>query len=143
MERKYHNPNEYPYEKFIQTSIEKYFENMGYELKTDSFIDLIASNKSEVWIIEVKGITASVGTDFDTCMGQLAKRMISDEYKYGIAIPKHKKYYNQLNQLSKYYRGLTELHIFVIDIDSSIEIIYPNEDIEKVSFFDKECTLGR
>lgn len=127
--KQFKNPIDFPYEGFIQKSIEAYFEQAGYYIEKDGQVDLIATKGSEKWIIEAKGITSAIGTDFNTCLGQLIKSMTSDQNKYAIAIPKHPKYKHQCDLLSDYFRQLVKLHILVVDSTGDVKIIEPLQEI--------------
>jgi len=126
--------NVFPYEAFVQTSIEKYFEYQGYALDNEGQVDLIAVKESDRWIVEAKGISEAIGTDFNTCIGQLVKSMVSDESKYAIAIPKHPKYKRQCLLLSSYFRELVQLYILVVDDNGEVQIIKPSMTIDDMSF---------
>jgi hypothetical protein len=103
-------------------------------IEKDGQIDLIASKGSDKWIVEAKGVSEAIGTDFNTCLGQLVKSMTSNEYKYAIAIPKHIKYKRQCSLLSSYFRELVQLHILVIDDNGKVEIIEPKDRMEEFGF---------
>ena len=120
----------FPNESFIQRSIETYFEDKGFETNTKTVIDLIAKRGNECWIVEAKGMTSSVGVDFNTCLGQIIKRMNTSDATYAIAIPKHEKYKKQCIQLSPYVRKLLGLHILLVDMYGDITEILPEQDIE-------------
>ncbi len=124
----------FPYEAFVQASIEEYFEQQGYEVEKDGQVDLIAVKGSDRWVVEAKGITEAIGTDFNTCLGQLVKCMTSREDKYAIAIPKHVKYKRQCSMLSSYFRELVQLHILVIDDQGAVKIIEPTMTIDQFEF---------
>lgn len=126
--------NVFPYEAFVQTSIEEYFEKQGYEVEKDGQVDLIAVKGSDRWVVEAKGITEAIGTDFNTCLGQLVKSMTSRENQYAIAIPKHVKYKRQCSMLSSYFRELVQLHILVIDDQGEVKIIEPTMTIDQFEF---------
>lgn len=119
----------YPNEAFIQEAIENYFVDTGYQIEKDGQIDLIAENESEKWIIEAKGMTSQTTVDFNTCIGQLAKSMQSNLYKYGLALPCEDKYKAQCMKLPDYYRELNNLHIIVVNENQEVKIINPNEPI--------------
>lgn len=130
----YKKENVFPYEAFVQTSIEKHFEVQGYDVEKDGQVDLIAVKGSDRWIIEAKGVSEAIGTDFNTCLGQLVKSMTSNESKYAIAIPKHAKYKRQCLLLSSYFRELVQLHIIVVSDNGEVEIIQPSMAIDDMSF---------
>lgn len=124
-------PPVFPNEAFIQESIEKHFVANKYEIDSDGQVDLIAWNeKSEKWIIEAKGMSESVRTDFNTCIGQLVGHMDSDNENYAIALPKVDRYLYQCRKLPDYIREKLCLHIILVDDNGDVRIIYPNENIE-------------
>ena len=86
MEKYFKNDNFYPYEAFVQESLEKYFMSLGYELKTEEQVDLIAEKGNERWVIEAKGLTSAIGIDFNTCLGQLVKNIKDENSIYAIAV---------------------------------------------------------
>ncbi len=126
--------NFFPYEAFVQTSIEKHFEVQGYDFEKDGQVDLIVVKGSDKWIIEAKGVSEAIGTDFNTCLGQLVKSMTSSESKYAIAIPKHPKYKRQCLLLSSYFRELVQLYILVVGDDGEVQIIKPSMAIDDFNF---------
>lgn len=129
MEKKFQNENCYPYETFVQEAIEKYFNDLGYELKTKEQVDLIAEKASERWIVEAKGLTSAVGTDFNTCLGQLVKSMKDENTIYAIAVPNHEKYKQQCGLISDYFRQLVRLHIILVDENGNVTVVRPNDSI--------------
>lgn len=133
--KKFLNPIEFPYEGFIQKSLEQHFEHLGFNLEKDGQVDLIVEKGTEKWIIEAKGITQAIGTDFNTCIGQLVKSMTTDQAKYAIAIPKDIKYKRQCDLLPDYFKQLVQLHIMVVDKEGYIKIIEPGQKIE-LSYFE-------
>lgn len=70
-------------------------------------------------------MTSAVGTDFNTCLGQLVKSMKDKNVIYAIAIPKHIKYKHQCELIPKYYRELVGLHILLEDETGKVNIILP------------------
>jgi len=132
--KKFSKPNVFPYEAFVQESIEKHFVQQGYVIEKDHQVDIIASRGDDKWIIEAKGITEAVGTDFNTCIGQLAKSMTTDQNNYALAIPRHIKYKRQCELLSQFFRELVQLHILVVDSEGQIDVIKPSESIDEKTF---------
>lgn len=134
MEKYFKNDNCYPYEAFIQESLEKYFMGLDYELKTKEQVDLIAEKGNERWVIEAKGLTRAVGTDFNKCLGQLVKSIKDDNTFYAIAVPKHAKYGHQCELISDYFRNLIGLHILLVDEMGKVNIILPSDSF--ATYFD-------
>jgi hypothetical protein len=73
---------EFPNEGFVQRAIETFFEGQGYCRKVAKDTDLVCERAGERWAIEAKGVTASVGLDFRTGLGQLVQRMDDAGTKY-------------------------------------------------------------
>lgn len=129
MDKFFKKENCYPNEAFVQEAIEKYFSDLGYQLKTKEQVDLIAEKGSECWVIEAKGMTSSVGLDFNTCLGQLVKSMKDKHAIYAIAIPKHEKYERQCKLIPDYFRQLVNLHILFIDEQGKVNITFPKDPL--------------
>jgi len=120
----------YPNEAFIQSAIEKYFLAEGYKIEKDDQIDLVAEKLNDKWVIEAKGVTSQITVDFNTCIGQLVKSMVSPLIKYAIALPNEIKYKYQSQRLPDYFRVKNDVHIIVVDERAQIQIIYPSDVIE-------------
>ena len=131
MDKYFKKENVYPNEALVQEAIELYFSGKGYVIKTKEQVDLIAEKQDEKWIIKAKGMTSAVGTDFNTCLGQLIKNMTSEEQIYAIAIPSHLQYRRQCELLPSYFRELVKLRILLIDESGEVCVIEPHESIEK------------
>lgn len=84
---------------------------------------------SEKWIVEAKGATSTAGLDFNTCLGQLLKSMVSDDVNYAVALPKISAYKKQCEKLSNYIRIKLSLNIIVVDKNGKVEIIRPSSNI--------------
>ncbi|HDH28900.1 MAG TPA: hypothetical protein ENH13_07180 [Euryarchaeota archaeon] len=81
---KFHNPDKFPYEAFVERRVSDYFRNIGYELSMEiAFLDLHfkSAEKGGEWRIECKGETSSIGVDFNTGIGQILKRMDDEKFK--------------------------------------------------------------
>jgi len=126
----YKKDNKYPNEAFIQEAIENYFSNEGFVIEKDGQIDLIAEKSDEKWIVEAKGMTSQITVDFNSCLGQLVKSMVSPVWNYAIAIPYEDKYKVQCMKLPKYFRNNNNLHIIVVSENAQIKIIMPLDDVE-------------
>lgn len=118
----------FPYEAFVQRSIELFFAHNGYQLIQDAQVDLIAEKPGEKWFIEAKGESASPGLDFNTALGQLLKWMASPEPIYALALPKCSKYKRQCSLLPQYVRQRLGLRILVVDQGGGVSIIAPEQD---------------
>ena len=134
---------EYPNEAFIENEVVKYFKKRGYRIYSDDekkknefnkHADIIAENDKQIWVIEAKGKTSDPGVDFNTGLGQLAKKMVSGNRKYAIAIPQIEQYKKQCLKLPNYYRATNELNIFLVNDKGDVKVINPLEDINEFWF---------
>ena len=123
-------PKIYPNEAFVQEAIENYFSTAGFEIKESRHIDLVAEKTNEKWIVEAKGSTSQITVDFNTCLGQLARRMTSPFIKYAIALPYEDNYKHQCTELPDYYRANNNLYIILVAENAQVLIIKPTDDIE-------------
>lgn len=123
---------EFPAEGFIQQALENHFASLGYELLDEGHTDLACTNPQtgDRWIIEAKGHSSSIGLDFNTCLGQLLKRMHDDENsRFGLAVPDTPPYHRQLQQISHRVRRALRLHWLLIESDASVTIIEPDQSL--------------
>lgn len=120
----YHREHIYPNESFVQESMERYFTNKGYRIENKPYVDLVCVDveSGDLWIIEAKGQSKSIGVDFKTAIGQIIFRMDSDVYKYGIAIPNTKQYLAQLKKLPNLMINRLKLTFFIVSEDGSVYI---------------------
>lgn len=126
MGKYYKKDNCFPNEIFIQEAIEHYFLSYDFIINASGHVDLIAEKENERWIIEAKGLTSSVGVDFNTCLGQLIKSMKDSKTIYAIAVPKIDSYKRHCEMISDYFRKLVGLHISVVDRTGNVSLILPN-----------------
>jgi hypothetical protein len=128
--KNFNRPCEFPNEAFVQKTIEDYFVQEGYTINGDGQIDLEAwKNNNDKWIIDAKGMSESIRTDFNTCIGQLIGHIDNDITKYAIAIPKIKQYLYQCKNLSIYIREKLKLYVIVVDETGYVEILNPTDVI--------------
>ncbi|MDF2944393.1 MAG: hypothetical protein K0S01_3251 [Herbinix sp.] len=104
-------------------------------MKTKEQVDLIAEKEGERWIIEAKGLTSAIGTDFNTCLGQLVKSMKDDNTIYAIAVPNQEKYKRQCGLISDYFRKLVGLHILLVAENEDINVVRPSDSSDYLSGF--------
>ncbi|SHL55523.1 hypothetical protein SAMN02745136_05167 [Anaerocolumna jejuensis DSM 15929] len=132
MSKYYKKDNCFPNEIFIQEAIEHYFLGYDFIINASGHVDLIAEKENEKWIIEAKGLTSSVGVDFNTCLGQLIKSMKDSKTIYAIAVPKIDSYKRQCEMISDYFRKLVGLHILVVDRTGNVSLILPNQPYSEI-----------
>lgn len=89
--------NDFPNEGFIQKSVENYFLKLSYVKLSEKYVDYAGLNPitKEKWMIEAKGESKDIGTDFNTCLGQIIKRMDLRDTKYAIAVPEIRRLRSQ------------------------------------------------
>jgi hypothetical protein len=120
--------SEFPNEGFVQQAIEGYFQGKGYTLLAEGYTDLacVDHKTGDRWVVEAKGHSASVGVDFNTCLGQLLKRMDDAEVAhFGLAVPKTAQYERQIGTLSRRVRKALDLHWLLVDQEGVVEIRGP------------------
>lgn len=125
---------EYPSEGFVQASLEKYFFSQGFDIDTNSDIDLICRDKDSkkiVWQIEAKGKTSQPGLDFRTCLGQLVQRMKEDNINYAVAVPRTKQYERLIEKTSALAVSKLNLHWIFVEPDGSVTIKKPDGSMMK------------
>lgn len=66
MARKYQLGIEFPHEGFVQSALEQYFTDLGFDIDLRGHADLVCahSESGERWLVEAKGVTSDVGLDF-------------------------------------------------------------------------------
>ena len=119
----------FPNEAFIQVALEKYFLKLGYEIKSDGQVDILAFKENEKWIVEAKGLTSAVGLDFNTCIGQIVKSMDCETTNYAIAIPEHAKYIIQCSKIPSAFRERNNLYFLFVDEKENIRVVEPKASI--------------
>lgn len=97
-------PDEFPYEPFVERSIKEHFEHLGFvddHQGTADFCDVAVQHPEtgESWKVECKGKTAAIGTDFDTGLGQLLRRMQLGAIRWGIGLPRIDSYVRKANKI--------------------------------------------
>ena len=125
--RSYKRGLTFPNEGFVQRSIETHFRQAGFELITDSRVDLLCKHpvNGESWHIEAKGETSQVGLDFRTGLGQLVQAMHSRTSKHGIAIPDTPAFHAQVDKLSNWVISALGIHWLFVSQNGSVRIVEP------------------
>jgi len=123
--------DDFPNEGFIQKSIENYFSKLGYDKLNEKYVDYVALHpiSKERWVIEAKGESKAIGTDFNTCIGQIIKRMDLRDAKYAIAIPETNQYLIQIKSIKPWVRNVLQLHWILVNSDGDVKIIAPNDEV--------------
>ncbi len=125
---KFHNPNEFPYEAFVERRVSEHFQNAGYEVSTEiAFLDLHfkSAGKGGEWRIECKGETSSIGVDFNTGIGQILKRMDDENSNYALALPETQKFRRQTKQIPPAVRKKLKLYWIWVNEKGDIKIENP------------------
>lgn len=124
----YHNPEIFPFEAFVQSKVEQYFQNEGFTILNNiPYLDLHVKSKSnnEEWKIECKGETSSINVDFNTGLGQIMKRMNDEKSKYALAIPDIPSFRKQVSQISNQLRKQINLYWIWVNETGEINIETP------------------
>jgi len=129
----YKRGKDFPAEQFVQVAIEAYFLNQGFNLDRSRHVDLACVHPitGERWQIESKGISAAIGLDFRTGLGQLLQRMTDRAVKHGVAVPKIPQYEAQISKMTPWVVDLLGIHWFLIRSDGSVEWLPPNAEIDR------------
>lgn len=132
MTRKFPRGEGFPNEGFVLGAIERHFRSLGFALLDEGFTDFacIHRESGERWVIEAKGHSTDVGLDFNTCLGQLLKRMHDGESaKFGLAMPATPQYEKQIRQIGRKVREALGLHWLLINESGVVQLIGPSESI--------------
>lgn len=127
----YQKGYDFPYEGFVQLTIEAHFKSLGFKKTPKGHIDLCCKHPrtSERWIIEAKGKTSAVGLDFRTGIGQLVQAMDHPSTLYGLAVPDIPKFRYQLQQVSDWVREALGIHWLLVSDDVQLIIVKPNQTL--------------
>lgn len=121
--------SQFPNEGFVQNAIEAHVTAEGYVLLQEGFTDLACRHPEtgKRWVIEAKGHSSSVGVDFNTCLGQILKRMADDETaSFGLAMPATPQYQRQMVQVSRRVRKALDLHWILVDESGAVTVLGPD-----------------
>ncbi|MDD3927402.1 MAG: hypothetical protein PHT33_12165 [bacterium] len=121
---------DFPYEGFVQLSIEAHFMRLGFTIDADTHADLICFHPltGERWLIEAKGATSAIGLDFRTGLGQLVQRMSDTSVKHAIAVPDVDGFLRQCRQVSAWVREKLNLYWLIVGQDGVVRLVSPAED---------------
>lgn len=127
--KRFRNPDEFPYEAFVQRATEAYFAAQGFQIDEGGYSDLVchSTELGQRWIIEAKGQTSQVGLDFRTGLGQLLQSMHDPSAVYGLAVPNIQSFVTQCSKVSVWTRQAVRLHWLLVHYDGSIKIINPDD----------------
>lgn len=125
---------EFPNEGFVQNAIETYFTDQGFTLLEEGYTDLacVHPQTGERWVVEAKGHSKSLNVDFNTCLGQLLKRMHDDETaRFGLALPNIPQYQRQIDLISRRVRNALNLHWLMVAEDGQVAVFGPGNEMAK------------
>ncbi len=128
--RAYKLGDQFPAEAFVQRSVERHFEALGFELDATGHVDLVCVHReaNEHWHIEIKGLTSQPGLDFRTCLGQLVQRMHSQSARHAIAVPDVPKYVAQIEKVSQWVVDRLGIYWLLVAEDGSVRQIVPRRE---------------
>ena len=103
--------------------IVNYLRNEGYSiLRTNPGSqrgpDIIAEKSHRVIVIQMKGDSAALKTDWDTGLGQLLEIMNDDSADYAMVISK--RYENYAKKFPKYVKNKLQLTFLLIEDDGRV-----------------------
>lgn len=121
----------FPHEGFVQQALEQYFASLGFAAYVEGDADFACthSDTGERWLIEAKGVTSSIGVDFNTGLGQILKRMTNESTNYGIAVPDTPQFVYQCRLIHSWVRKALHLHWLLIAADGSVRQINPETQL--------------
>ena len=120
----------FPNEQFVQEAVKAHFIAQGFDIIVEGHKDVVAvhAESGNRWVVEAKGQTSDIGTDFNTCLGQILKRMTDDEVgRFGLAMPDTHKYASQIKQISNRVRRTLQLHWLIVREDGTVRVIEPGD----------------
>jgi len=125
------NPTVFPNEAFVQKAIHEFFGRAGYLDTKDGYADFVCHHPTsgERWIVEAKGLTSSVGLDFNTGIGQILRRMKEPSWNYGYALPLIPPFVRACNDLPSHVRHVINLHLIFVAENGAVTIIKPGDPI--------------
>ena len=124
--------NDFPNEGFVQKAIEAYFTEQGFTLLDEGYTDLacVRPQTGERWVVEAKGHSKALNVDFNTCLGQLLKRMHDDESgRFGLALPDIPQYHRQIGLISRRVRHALNLHWILVAEDGRVVLYAPGDEL--------------
>ena len=130
--RRYKLGENFPNEGFVQRVIEQHFASLGFQVEPVEHTDFVCVHPetSERWVIEAKGQTGDVGTDFRTGLGQIVQRGMADpSATYAIAVPQIPQFLNQCRQVAPWVRQALRLHWLVVAADATIRVYRPRDEL--------------
>ena len=112
-------------------AVRSHFGQRGFFCTPGDPEDLIcmSEDRTEKWVIEAKGITSCIGTDFQTALGQLLMGMKEPSWRYAIAVPHAKKYIFQCRKVPAWVREKLGIHILFVRPDGHVESVGPGDQI--------------
>jgi hypothetical protein len=115
----------FPYEGFVQASIEKHFQALGFIQSKEAHADYYGKHPEtgEEWLVEAKGKTSDIGLDFRTGLGQLLQGMKEPNRKYGLAVPDIPQFVAQCNRVPERVRELLQIHWLIVGEDEGVRVV--------------------
>lgn len=135
-------PNVFPNELFVQSKVSQYFQNEGFDVIKGGIraedinrrnishrllgTDILAMKDDEEWRIECKGDTEKdFGTDFDTGLGQILRRMDCEDPNYALAMPDTERCQKKADELSSLVRKKLKLQWIWVGRNGAVKFDEP------------------
>ncbi len=120
---------DFPNEGFVQQAIEAHFAVLGFTRKRERHADYAGHHleTGEKWLIEAKGMTAAVGLDFRTGIGQILQGMSDEKSNHGLAVPDLPQFHRQVNAVPPWVRSVLRLHWLFVRADGSVYVDSPDQ----------------
>lgn len=127
--------NEFPREGFVQLSLERHFERLGFRPIRHGHVDYVGVHPEsrEVWIVEAKGETSDVGLDFRTGLGQILQAMAEPSARFGFAVPRTPKFLAQCRKVPDRVRVALGLHWLFVEESGEVTVVDPSEPLPRIS----------
>ena len=123
-------------EKFVENSIIRWLKERNWKISKVTYkkhyVDIKAERNGDQYFVECNEETASPGTDFLTCLGQIISRMThkSDTNYYAIGLPKKEIYYKLIKKnLPEIMRKKLKLRIIFVNKEGKVEEIKSSQKI--------------
>lgn len=125
----------FPHEGFVQAAIINHFRDQNYTIREEGFADLVCVCETRrcKWIIEAKGVTAAIGLDFRTGLGQLIQGMKEEGVNYAIAVPRTEQFLKQCSRVATWVRMALNLHFLFVDEHGNVRVVHPHEGLEDIA----------
>ena len=139
-------PDRFPYEPFIENKVIQYFQSRGFSVRRDikmseiregnisvylHRLDILAVRDDEEWRIECKGDAGGISVDFNTGLGQIIRKMDSENPSYAIAMPYIQQYRDQVDKVPELVSRKLNLRWIWVKKNGEIEIEQSSTQAEK------------